>query len=520
VSARQRFDAGIFDLDGVVTRTARLHAQAWKRTFDEVLRKRTGLDDEQRRPFELPGDYLRYVDGKPRYEGVKSFLESRSIHLPYGDPSDGPERETVCGIGNRKQGWLIQMLDEEGIEVFVSTIDLIHSLRERGCRTAIVTSSKNGAAVLRAAAIEDLFDASVDGETLETHGLRGKPHADGFLEAAGRIRVPPDRAFVVEDAVSGVQAGRDGRFGLVIGVDRGSNRLALREAGADLVVSDLAEVSIRELQEWPASREHARPSALAQQETLSGQLAGKRLVVFLDYDGTLTPIVERPEMARLSAGMRRTLAGLARTWPTVIVSGRGREDVARLVGLEGIVYAGSHGFDIAGGGARIRHEVGAELVPEIARAARELARCLEDVSGVLIEEKRFSVAAHYRMVREDQVERVVAAVDRVLKGHPRLMKTRGKKVLELRPSMDWDKGKAVLWLMRALELDGAGVVPMYLGDDTTDEDAFVALRGRGVGIIVTRAPRPTAADYALQDPTEVEEFLRWLVESKESQPAT
>lgn len=239
------YDAWLIDLDGVLTDTASVHAAAWKRTFDgylEALAARQGSDFE---PFEIDPDYYRYVDGKPRYDGVDSFLRSRGIVLEWGDPGDPPGRETVCGIGNRKNEAFNEVLRTRGVKVFESSVALVRELRDRGERTAVVTSSKNCEAVLEAAGLRDLFDARVDGNVAERKKLAGKPAADTFEEAARSLGVGPERAVVVEDAISGVRAGRAGGFGLVVGVARGEHREALRESGADVVVGDLAELELR-----------------------------------------------------------------------------------------------------------------------------------------------------------------------------------------------------------------------------------------------------------------------------------
>jgi len=232
--------AWLFDLDGVVTRTARVHARAWKRLFDEFLAGRQG-DPEQLDPFRLPEDYIAHVDGKPRYEGVQSFLLARGIDLPWGDPGDSPDAPTVCGLGNRKNQYFNEVMDEDGVEVFDGTVALIEALRARGIKTACVSSSKNCVPVLERAGLLALFDAIFDGRDLEREQLPGKPRPDAFLRGAKLLGVAPAEAVVVEDAVSGVEAGRAGNFELVIGVDRGAGRDALLAAGADVVVGDLAE---------------------------------------------------------------------------------------------------------------------------------------------------------------------------------------------------------------------------------------------------------------------------------------
>lgn len=253
------------------------------------------------------------------------------------------------------------------------------------------------------------------------------------------------------------------------------------------------------------------PNALDRMDEIRARLAGKRPAVFLDYDGTLTPIVARPELAILSEEMRTGVARLAARCTTAIVSGRDRADVERLVGIDGLVYAGSHGFDIAGpGGLRKEHERAAEFLPAFDRAEEALRRGIAGIEGALVERKKFAIAVHYRLVAENEVERVDRVVADVAADLPELRRTTGKKVFELRARIDWDKGKAVLWLLGALGVDGPDVVPFYFGDDDTDEDAFVALKGRGIGVFVADRPQPTAATYHLADPDEVGRFLNEL----------
>jgi len=504
----QDFDAAIFDLDGVVTRTARVHAAAWKRLFDEYLHQRAAKTGEPFRPFDIERDYRSYVDGKPRYDGVASFLESRGIALPRGDSSDPPDRETVCGLGNRKDQYFHEILQNDGVEVFDSTVLLIRRLRSRHIRTALASSSRNARAVIKTAGLTDLFDVCIDGHDIARLGLRGKPEPDLFLKAAEDLGVQPDRAIVFEDALSGVQAGRAGAFGLVVGVDRAGQASELKRNGADIVVPDLADLHVRVRPEVVCRTVQFVPSALERYAEIERQLGGRRAAVFLDYDGTLTPIVERPDLAVLSEEMRTAVKNLAAICKVAIISGRDRADVHRLVGLDELVYAGSHGFDIAGPeGLRIQHEEGTAFTTTVQRAAARLSEALTSIRGTLVEPKRFAVAVHYRQVAAKDVPAVEAAVDDVLKDAPDLRKTFGKKVFELRPRLDWDKGKAMLWLLRTLGLDRHEVLPFYLGDDTTDEDAFAVLQGRGIGILVGCPARETAARYVLGRPADVGRFL-------------
>ncbi|MDP8927542.1 MAG: beta-phosphoglucomutase family hydrolase [Actinomycetota bacterium] len=241
-----RFDAVIFDMDGVVTDTASLHSKAWRQMFDDYLRRRAAERGETFQPFR-DEDYRRYVDGKPRFDGVASFLASRGVDLPFGRPDDPPGRETVCGLGNRKNNLFSQFLDEHGPRRYESTVQLLHSLREHGIRPAVISSSRNAPAVLEAAGVRDLFDAEVGGQVAAELGLPGKPDPAVFLEAARRLNTAPSRAVVVEDAIAGVQAGRAGGFGLVIGVDRAGHPHELVAAGADVVVDDLESVCVADI---------------------------------------------------------------------------------------------------------------------------------------------------------------------------------------------------------------------------------------------------------------------------------
>ena len=243
-------------------------------------------------------------------------------------------------------------------------------------------------------------------------------------------------------------------------------------------------------------------------EAIRAAAGSRGLALFLDYDGTLSPIVERPEDAVLDPKTREVLQRLARRYPVAIVSGRDLEDVRARVGIEGLSYAGCHGFEIAGPRGNRVHGAAAAAAPQLAAAADQVARDTHDLPGVQLERKRFTLAVHYRRARESDVRAVHGAVERAQARHPALRVTSGKKVFELQPDVDWDKGRAVLWLIETLALQDA--LPVYIGDDVTDEDAFRALAHRGVGIAVQEAPQPTAAQYTLRDPDEVRALLAGL----------
>jgi len=238
-----RFDAVIFDLDGVITKTAKTHALAWKKMFDEYLMLRETKYGEKFIEFNPTDDYLAYVDGKPRYNGVKSFLVSRGIEIPFGSPSDPAGAETCCGLGNKKNLAFNEVLNSEGVEIFPSTISLIKELKQAGIRLGVASSSKNCRAVLEKASLSGFFEVRVDGIVSAELGLNGKPEPDIFLKACELLGVKPEKSIVVEDAVSGVQAGARGKFGLTIGIARENNSDELLRAGAQLVVNDIAEIN-------------------------------------------------------------------------------------------------------------------------------------------------------------------------------------------------------------------------------------------------------------------------------------
>ena len=242
VITRDKYHAILFDLDGVITNTASLHAACWKQMFDEYLKKRATQRGEAFRPFDIATDYRLHVDGKPRFDGVRDFLTSRGIKLPEGTPADPPEAETVGGLGNRKNELINDVIEERGVQAYEGSVKFIHQLHNQGYKIGVVSSSQNCGIVLKAAKLDHFFDAQVDGHMIEDQHLPGKPAPDTFLIGAELLGVGPKRTVVIEDAISGVQAGRNGNFGLVIGVARKGNAEELLHQGAHMVVNDLAEL--------------------------------------------------------------------------------------------------------------------------------------------------------------------------------------------------------------------------------------------------------------------------------------
>ncbi len=250
-SDQPALQAWLFDLDGVVTDTAAIHGVAWKALFDRFLEHRAGGGEYV--PLKLPDDYLEHIDGKPRYEGVRDFLASRGVTLPWGTSDDGPGFETFCSVGNMKNDLFNEILDRDGVPVFEGAVRLLDHLKAAGIKTACVSSSRNCRPVLKRSSLDDRFDTVIDGIDLETRNIRGKPEPEAFLTAAKELGVAAENAVVLEDALAGVEAGKRGDFGLVVGIDRGAGRQALLDGGADVVVEDAGE-----LLDQPAVMERVR----------------------------------------------------------------------------------------------------------------------------------------------------------------------------------------------------------------------------------------------------------------------
>lgn len=499
-------DAVVFDTDGVLTRTASLHLAAWRAVLDPVLAA-LGAGDSAR-PLS-DADYRRHVDGVGRYDGVAALLTSRGIDLPRGTPDDAPGDTTVCAIGNRKNDAFHEVIERDGVEPYASTRRLLDELRAAGIRTAAVSASRNCRAVLDAAGLAGRVDAVVDGTDAERMGLPGKPDPAIFVEAARLVGADPSRTAVVEDAEAGVLAGRAGGFGFVVGIDRTRHPDTLA-AAADVVVPDASDLVLtdRRLGRAPHPRAHLvdLPDALDDAD-VARMLDGRPVAVFLDYDGTLTPIVDRPEDALLPAATRRALDELARTCTVGIISGRDLDDVMGMVDVPGLWFAGSHGFDVcAPDGSRTQFDQGAAALPALDAAELALVDPVGDAPGSWVERKRFAIAVHHRATDEADVPALEAAVRRIADAAPELRMTGGKKIFELRPAAAWHKGTALSWLM---ERTGASpdTLAVFVGDDVTDEDALDVVRSTGLGVVVGDDDRPTAAHCRLGSTEQVAPFL-------------
>jgi trehalose 6-phosphate phosphatase len=501
-------DAIIFDLDGVITTTRTTHKKAWENMFRLFFE-----ENFSRQPPLSENDYQLYIDGKPRYDGVKSFLNSRGISLPWGSPDDVPGFHSICGLGNIKNRLFHSIIEAEGVKVYDDAVEKLRYWRDKGIKTAIVSSSRNCEIILTIAGLDKHFETRVDGVTLEEMGLKGKPHPDMFLEAASRLEARPSHTVVFEDAVSGVMAAQNGFFGLVVGVNRFDNREKLLENGADIVIDnfetfDIAEKTI--IDEYFSLPAHP---VFPENKDLFKKLKQNKPAIFLDYDGTLTPIVAKPHEAVLSVLMKETLSRLAKVFTVAIVTGRDKEDVEDLVEIPELIYAGSHGYIITGpDNLFMEHPESEKIIPELDKIEKEAGELLrERTKGTQLDRKRYAIGLHYRNARPEDEKEVREIVDFLLDKYPGHKKGEGKKIIEIKPDTDWHKGRAVEWIMKTLGLYGNGAIPMFIGDDVTDEDAFSVIRGEGIGILVGNHGNETQAEYSLKNVFQVRLFFEKLI---------
>ncbi|KUI20191.1 haloacid dehalogenase [Mycobacterium sp. GA-1285] len=393
-----------------------------------------------------------------------------------------------------------------------STVSLARKLVDAGLGTAVFSAARDAGEILAAAGLEDLFAVSIDAAVAEALGTPDTPDPTVLVEASARLGTVPGRAVVIDHTEPGVQAGHRGGFALVIGVGGADRAEDLVGSGADTAVSDLSEVTVRS----GDRRLSTVPNALDTYGQMIGAIDGRRPFVCLDFDGTLSGIVNDPDAATLVDGAAEALSALAEQCPVAILSGRDLADVRARIGVPGLWYAGSHGFEMVGpDGTEYHNDAAADAVAPLQRAADSLREQLSSIAGAHVEHKRYAVAVHYRNAPDDRVTEIVAAT-RDYCARFGLRVTTGRKVVELRPDIDWDKGSALKWVHDRLPHEARSVT-IYIGDDITDEDAFDALRAGGIGIAVRHDEdhdRPTAASFTLENPDQVREFLdrggRWL----------
>jgi alpha,alpha-trehalase len=504
-----RIKAAIFDLDGVITDTANTHAKAWKLMFDQYNDRRRKEGKEPYETFTIENDYIQHVDGKPRYMGVKDFLSSRNIELPYGTPKDKEDMETVCGLGNRKNEMFLETIKKEGAEILQENVRKAIEWKKAGIRTGIVSSSKNCQMILQSVDLEDLFETRIDGVVSAEKNYKGKPAPDIFVKAAENLGVAPADALIVEDALAGVEAGRNGHFGLVIGITKEEHEEEMRQHGADIVVENLAHLPVNIA---PLRASEELNSALAHFDQIRQGYKDHDVYLFLDYDGTLTPIVEDYKAAFLSEEMRDLIRSFSKTSPTAVITGRDLQDIRELVKLDELHYAGSHGFELVGpDGFIFENEEARKSLKKIAEAAKQIKQATSMIDGVKFEKKKFALAVHYRQVADVQESKVKKIVYDILSQYPEIKSGKGKKVIELKPNFNWHKGKSLrILLERMVKNTSKHTFIFYIGDDITDEDAFFEILDEGIGILVGDHGQKTFAEYHLKDVDEVKTFLEKL----------
>lgn len=429
---RRYHDAVIVGLDNVVDKATRVHAAAWTKFLDDYLTRRPQRTGEDHCPL-THDDYRRFLAGKP--DGVADFLAARGIRLPPGSPTDLTD-DTVYGLQNLERQTFLQLLNT-GVPEGKSIASFARRLQVAGVRVAAHTSHRNYGHTLDATGLAEVFAVFVDGAVTAELGLPAEPNPAGLIETAKRLGANPGRCVVIDSCQTGLRAGRNGGFALVIAVDAHGDAENLLSSGADAVVADLAAVTV-------GSGDAAIstiPDALQVYSQLKRLLTGRRPAVFLDFDGTLSDIVERPEAATLVDGAAEALRALAAQCPVAVISGRDLADVRNRVKVDGLWLAGSHGFElVAPDGSHHQNAAATAAIDGLAEAAAQLADALREIAGAVVEHKRFAVVVHYRNVADDSVDNLIAAVRRL--GHAAgLRVTTGRKVVELRPDIAWTRAK-------------------------------------------------------------------------------
>jgi alpha,alpha-trehalase len=507
--AKMELQSVIFDMDGVITDTAKVHFKAWKQIFDEYLKSTADEKKIAFKPFTLD-DYIHYVDGMSRIDGVKCFLQSRHI-IGSSDKLSSEDQNLIQSLSTKKNEVFLELIKKEGVTVFPGTLALIKELKKNKIKIAAISSSKNCKEILTQGYVIQYFQAIVDGNALKECHLKGKPNPDIFLEAAKRLQADPAQSVVIEDALSGVIAGKAGHFGLVIGIDRQKKwQSQFKQKGADIVVNDLSEIDLDQIKKKLIQTPLLTTDNF---NRIKKNLQDKRVIICSDFDGTLTPIVRRPELATLSNEVKDLLFQLHQHASVVIISGRELSDIETKVGINGLYYAGNHGFEIIGPEHfTTKFVMGSEYTDEIEQVYNELSNSLTSVENCIIENKKYSLSVHFRMVRESSIPEIKKNIEKIIVNHPRLIKYQGKKVFEIRPNINWNKGKALKFILEKLNYNPHDFTVIYLGDDVTDEDAFKEIKSeKGIGILISDTPRVTNASYRLAAPSDVEKFLKDLL---------
>lgn len=482
MSVNADYQAIIFDMDGVLTDTRDYHYTSWKQTFDEYLLSK-GVKTEFTHQ-----DYNDYVDGKIRSEGIQSFLSSRGLEIT---------EDQVNRLGNLKNSYFQKNILSGRLSPFREVEQTLKKLHSKGVKLAVVSASENCRKILESLHLTDLFDEILDGTDAKTLHLRGKPENDYYLTMLNHLGVDAHYCALVEDSISGVLAGKKSNL-TVFGMSR-TNQTSpekLIEAGADYVISDITPVI-------------DIPNALKHWNDVLLRLNDKEPALFLDFDGTISEIVSHPDDASLVPGVKEVLFTCSRSLKVAIISGRDRMDVKTRVGIDDIFYAGNHGQDISGPGCfHYTYDTADQYLPSLEKFNLSIESLLLGIEGLIIERKKYCTAIHFRMTNPDAERTIRDKVQSTMMTFPELRVREGKKVLEVLPDIEWGKDQAVLKLVEVLNLDLKKIIPIFIGDDTTDEEAFVGLKDKGLCIRVANDTNlNTHAHYYLSDPNEVKQFI-------------
>jgi trehalose-phosphatase len=490
--------AFIFDLDGVITDTQELHSKAWKRMFNEFL------EDQELGPFQSD-DYVNYLDGKPRQDGIRSFLKSRHLNLP---------EEKVAELGSKKNTYYHQLLQEEGAKIIHDTVDFIRELHAAHIPMALVSSSRNAHKILKLTGLEEYFASIVTPIEAEPKGLKGKPHPDYFLEAARELHLPANQCAVVEDSLAGVEAAKAGGFQEVVGLDYRGNEAALSELkkhGADESVASLWELEdIRDILPLP--------NLLDKFDHILPPDDKLEYYLFLDFDGTLSPLVDVPSEAQVLKGLADIIQRCAENLRVCIITGRDTPIIREKLPLSNVVYIACHGFEITSfPNFSYQVEEAKASLPLLEEAHTKFSEIFKDIKGLVLERKTFGLALHYRMIDSPQeVDKMRQQVSEYVAQVQGLKIHEGEEVIELLPQVHWDKGMAMLKLYEVFGIQQKDLPPLYLGDGQTDEHAFREMENWGIPVLTSVEQRPTKARYHLQGPEEVKKFLEKLLQRLES----
>ncbi len=491
--------AYIFDLDGVITDTRVPHIKAWESTLNKFInaKRRTSQRASGEYHEFLQSDYRDFIDGRPRVEGIKNFLTSRGIE--FNDVE-------VDNISSEKNQLYLKILKGSGVKIIRDTLIFIHNLKKENIPVGVVSSSMNAHKILDECGIKDFFDVVITPVEALKRSLRGKPSPDYFLEASRSLHVHPSHSSVIEDSVAGVKAAREGGFGEVIGMDHEGdlqNINALKSEGANIVVDSLLKLKI--------SRTFKRlPNILKDLHKSIFLKDLKDYFLFLDFDGTISPIISDPSKAELLDGVFDLISELSHYLKICIITGRDTEFIQNKIMIKNLVYAASHGFDISfSHDFHYEPEVTKEFINELNDGEFYFNKLLGFIPGIVMERKKYGLALHYRMIKSTEMrEKIIHEVKKYAAKRVVFKIHEGEMVIELLPNLNWDKGKAIIKIYEVMNLDKNQHPPLYIGDGKTDEDAFKEMRNWGVSILVSFEARPSMASFHLRGPEEVKAFLK------------